>query len=52
MDGVIDSSVIPKLIVSGGVSSSVHMLAEVASDKLVKEYSCLTEPASRSGKGG
>jgi choline dehydrogenase-like flavoprotein len=36
---VIDSSVIPKLTVSAGVLSSVYMLAEFASDKLVQEYS-------------
>ena len=49
---VIDVSVIPKLTVSAGPLSSVYMLAEFASDKLVDEYCPVyqTNPDSVSGK--
>ena len=38
---VVDASVMPKLPISGGPLSSVYMLAEFASDRLVDQYASL-----------
>lgn len=37
---VIDASVIPRMPTSGGLLASTYMLAEFASDMLIKEYAC------------
>ena len=38
---VVDASIMPKLPISGGPLSSVYMLAEFASDRLVDQYASL-----------